>query len=471
MSLSQSLSNALSGLTAASRMAEVVSANLANALTDGYGRRAVALSARTTGTQGAGVRIDGIARIVDRGVLADRRAAGAALSGRSLTTEALVRVETAIGAAGSDDSLAARLAALELALTAAGADPASDIALGRVKDRLGGLAAGLNDAAAAIQAERLAADQRIAGDIDLLNRSLAALEGLNGDIATATRSGHDASALMDQRQQVVDRIAAIVPVREIDRGAGQVALVTTGGEILIDGPARRYGFAGVGTMTADMSLESGALSGLLRDGQPVDAAQGIGLLGGGTLGAAMTLRDQTLPAQAAALDTIAADLIDRLAGADPTLAPGAPGLLTDAGQPRDPLTTTGLAGRIALNAAIDPARGGSLSALRDGLGATLAGPVGDSRQIDAWLSALQAGSGAHDRIAALTGGIGNDRLLAEEAETRASARWSALRETELAGGVDSDHELQMLLRIEQAYAANARVMSVIDGLMDTLLEI
>lgn len=471
MSLSQSLSNALTGLTAASRMAEVVSANLANALTDGYGRRSVMLSAQTTGTRGAGVQIDGIARVVDRGVLADRRAAGSALSGQSLATESLARVESAVGAAGGEDSLAARLAALESALVAAGSDPSSDIALGRVQDRLGALASGLNDAAAAIQAERLAADRRIAGDIETLNTSLAMLEGLNGDIAQATRRGADASALHDQRQQVVDRIATIVPVREIDRGAGQVALVTTGGEILIDGPARRYGFADVGTITADMAFASGALSGVLREGQPVDSAQGIGLLGGGTLGAAMALRDRTLPDQAAALDGFAANLIDRLAAADPSLAPGAAGLLTDGGQARDPLAATGLAGRIAVNAAVDPARGGNLALLRDGIGALASGPVGDSTQIDAWLSALQAGDSAGEGIAALTGRIGNDRLRAEESETAAAARWSAMRESELAGGVDSDHELQMLLRIEQAYAANARVMSTIDGLMDTLLEI
>jgi len=44
MSISNSLSNALSGMTAASRMAEVVSSNLANSLTDGYGRRTLNLS-------------------------------------------------------------------------------------------------------------------------------------------------------------------------------------------------------------------------------------------------------------------------------------------------------------------------------------------------------------------------------------------------------------------------------------------
>ena len=44
MSISGSLSSALSGLTAASRAAEIVSSNIANAATPGYGRREVLTS-------------------------------------------------------------------------------------------------------------------------------------------------------------------------------------------------------------------------------------------------------------------------------------------------------------------------------------------------------------------------------------------------------------------------------------------
>ena len=39
-----------------------------------------------------------------------------------------------------------------------------------------------------------------------------------------------------------------------------------------------------------------------------------------------------------------------------------------------------------------------------------------------------------------------------------------------ATGVDTDKEMQTLLVVEQAYAANARVISVLDGLMKKLLE-
>jgi hypothetical protein len=46
MSISGAVANALSGLTASARSAEVISSNIANAMTDGYGRREVVLGFR-----------------------------------------------------------------------------------------------------------------------------------------------------------------------------------------------------------------------------------------------------------------------------------------------------------------------------------------------------------------------------------------------------------------------------------------
>ena len=52
------------------------------------------------------------------------------------------------------------------------------------------------------------------------------------------------------------------------------------------------------------------------------------------------------------------------------------------------------------------------------------------------------------------------------------ARQAALSEQETHEvGVDSDAELESLMLVEQAYAANARVLSVIDDLMKLLLEV
>ena len=482
MSISHSLSNALSGLTAASRMAEVVSSNLANALTDGYGRRSLDLSAATVGGRGAGVNVDGITRTVDRGVLADRRLADASLSSLTQTTDFMSRLEGLIGTAGASDSLANRVAGVEQALIEASASPSSDQHLQSVVDRFNQLAGSLNTASDGIQDLRQDADKSISQQVETLNTSLRQVAQLNADITMSYNTGNDPSALMDQRQQVIDKIAEIVPIREVDRQGGQVALMTTSGETLIDGRPKQFGFAATNFITAEMTLDSGGLSGLTLDGAPFAPADGVGKLAGGSLGATFAMRDQTLTNAQIGLDAIARDLVERFQDptVDPTIGPGDAGLLTDNGVAFDPSNTIGLAGRIKLNASVDPAQGGALSQIRDGVGALAMGPVGSSQQISAWSDALadirstsagaQAAS-ASGHAANLMSQIGTARLSADSELSFASGRWDTLRQAELSNGVDSDYEMQMLLQIEQAYAANAKVVQTVESMIQTLMEL
>jgi len=99
MSISSSLSNALSGLTAASRGAEVISSNVANALTDGYGARDISLSARFGGGIG-GVAVVGETRNVDQGLLSERRLADAAFGQADLHADFFAKAEALLGLPG-----------------------------------------------------------------------------------------------------------------------------------------------------------------------------------------------------------------------------------------------------------------------------------------------------------------------------------------------------------------------------------
>ena len=55
--------------------------------------------------------------------------------------------------------------------------------------------------------------------------------------------------------------------------------------------------------------------------------------------------------------------------------------------------------------------------------------------------------------------------------TFASATQTEMKEIELAQGVDTDAELSHLMLIEQAYAANARMLETVDEMMQQLLRI
>ncbi len=485
MSITTSLSNALTGLTAAARSAEVVSNNVSNAMTEGYGRREIVLGARTLGGLSSGVRVEGILRDVDANVIRDRRLADAALGGRSLTSSFLDRIGRLVGTPDDASSVTGRMAAFEAALANAASRPDSEVRLRNVLDSATALARSVKGMSDGIQSERMAADADIARQVDTLNRSLQEVRELNAQILRLGSSSRDASALADQRQRAIDRIAAIVPLREFPRDNGTVAIYTTTGAALVDGRAATIGFTRTPTITPDMTLASGALSGLTIDGKPVRTDGAFAPFAGGSLAAAFAVRDDLAITAQARVDGLAREIVTRFQdpAVDPTLAAGAAGLLTDGNGAFDPANEEGLAARLTVNALADPARGGDLWRLRSGLGAAVPGPVGDAALLTALSGAASAvrapatgslpavGSSLAGLAAELQSLTARDGLSAQSELGFASARQETLAALEKRGGVDTDQEMQKLLLIEQIYAANARVITTIDSLLNRLLEI
>ena len=483
MSISGALSNALSGLTASSRSVEMVSNNIANALTEGYARREVVLGSRSLGGTGQGVSVRGVQRTVDLVLMTDRRVAQASTGDRQTRAQFYASLEAAIGVPGAPGALTTRIATFETALIEAASRPESEARLSNVAGAARALAAQIGDAGVVVQAARTDADHKIGAQVAQVNSAMARVAEMNAEIRKHLASGRDPSAMMDQRQQLVDQIAAIVPLREVQRDHGQIALFTTGGAVLVDGRAAEFGFTTAGIVEPDMTTASGGLSGLTLNGLPIATSGPYSTITGGSLAAHFAVRDALAPAAQAKLDAVARDLVERLASLDPTLAPGAPGLFTDAGAAFLPANEVGLAQRLKLNSAADPQQGGALWRLRDGLGATSPGPMGNS----ALLSALHGALTLHRQpvsgdflpglrsFAALTADMlsiaGTARLSADTEASFSAARSEGLRVQELQGGVDTDREMQDLLQIEKAYAANAKVIQTVDEMLDLLLGI
>lgn len=484
MSITLALSNALSGLTASSRMAEVVASNTANAMTEGYARREVQLSSQMLGTNGAGVEVIGINRAVNETVLQDRRLAGASAENAGKRTDFYSQMEGWLGTPEDAGSLSTQLSDLEASFVEAASRPESETRLTAVLDAAKSITTHLGDTSDNIQQARMDADQSIASQVDLLNESLAQIDTLNSNILSLRASGNDASALLDQRQVLVDQVSTVVPVRQIARNNEQISLVTTGGAFLLESNPVEIGFYAAGTITPDMTQDSGALSGLTINGMNI-ATDDDRLMGGGSLGALFSIRDELAPQAQTQIDAYARNLIERFSDptTDPTLSPGDPGLFTDAGGALDTANELGLASRISINAIADPDQGGALWHLRDGLGATSAGSVGNSQILTSLADALIAQStpssgdfgvskhSASSLAASLMSEFSSKRQSAEATESFAAARHETLNEMVLADGVDTDQELQTLLQVERMYAANAKVMQTVDTLINTLLEL
>lgn len=483
MSVTSALAGALSGLSATSRQAEILSSNVANAATPGYARRQVGLGAAVLAGHGQGVQVLGVTRDVDRHLLGERRIAQAGGGDRDVRAEFLNRVEQTLGTADSPSSLAARLAAFDQALVEGAGRPESQARLNGIATTAKSLMAGLATATTDIQNARASADRRIGEEVGKLNSTLQQLHELNVNLRSFTGAGRDISALLDERQRLVDQISAIVPVREVPRDLNQIALFTAGGAPLLEGSAAVIGFTPVHTVTPEMTQALGGLSGITINGRAYDTAGSASPILGGTLGALFAVRDDLAVTAQGKLDAAARDLVERFSGLDPSLAPGAAGLFTDAGGAFDPLNEVGLAGRLRLNAAADPAQGGALFRLRDGLGAATEGPPGNGTLLAALHAALtgvrplgSAGFSAGNRsFAVLTSDILSDasamRLSAQSEQSFSAARLTALTDLEAQNGIDTDQEMQELLVIEKNYAANARVMQAAAEMIDILIRL
>ncbi|WP_172330825.1 flagellar hook-associated protein FlgK [Mangrovicoccus sp. HB161399] len=484
MSIAGALSNALSGLTASSRLAEVAASNVANAMTEGYGVREAVLAPRAGG-DGGGVRVLGVARLVDPVLISDRREAESEVAYSSTGESFFRRMQLEMGLPNEAGSLTDRIAKLEAALAEATRAPESEPQLLAVKNSLASVARHLNGLGDMVQAERLRTDNEIAVQVDSLNDALQQLKEVNSSIQRHLVLNHDVSAMLDQRQSLVDQVSKIIPVTELPRSNGAIALMTQGGELLLDGKAATVEFDPNAVMTPHMSLAGGTLSPLTVNGRVIDTSGTGSSIAGGSLQALFEVRDESSVEMQAKLDGFARDLVERFQEptVDLTLSAADPGLLTDGGSRFDPLDELGLSQRIEINSLIDLDSGGAAWRLRDGLGATSPGPEGSSAlllrlsdTLAEYTSPSSTAFSISSRTAAtlasdLESHVGGNVEQAETSLVFAQSKFDTLKQIELSGGVDTDSEMQRLLIIEQSYAANARVVDVVDSMLDWLMRI
>jgi flagellar hook-associated protein 1 FlgK len=489
MSISNALNNALSGLNATGKLAEITSGNLANALTDGYGRQIVGLSSAVLGGYGAGVAVTGVDRASSPELTSARRVADGDLAAGQGELDALVRLERSVGVAGGADTLATRIVAFEASLRQLAETPELAPRQAATAAAAGDLSTKLNQISSESARVRQTADAEIVRQVTEVNGALSKIAKLNRQIQIFSATGRETASLVDQREQLTDRVASIVPIREHARGDGVVELTTAQGLSLVDTRAQELEFTPTPIVTAPMRYDdgAGALSGVTLNGVNITpGGSGSQTIAGGAMAAQFAVRDRIATEVSDRADALAADLIGRLAasGVDPTLLPGDPGLFTDNGGAYDPLTLAGLAGRIQLNSAVDPDAGGDPALIRDGLGAIAPGPTINGDLPRALLDALTATNSVFTipglssalsfsgAAAGLVELIAIDRVSGETGV----ASFSSTRETLASAeaheiGVNSDAELQALIQIEQAYAANVQVIQTASRMLDRILEI
>ncbi|ATX64739.1 flagellar hook-associated protein FlgK [Roseinatronobacter bogoriensis] len=482
MSLSIALSSALSGLNVSARATQVVSDNIANAQTEGYGVRSLSQAARVTGSQGNGVMATGIQRDMDPVLLSDLRNATADNAQDKVFSGFWSRIEAAFGMPDEPGGLSNLIDALGVTLQNAAAQPESEALLSQVSRAAADISRSIGGIHDTIQAQRAQADSTIARDVDFLNQTLAGIADLNNQIQRQVLLGGAPENLVDARQKMINDISEIVSVQEIPRDHGRIMLMGRDGSVLVDKTASQFEFTSSPNLDAADSIENGALSSVKLNGR--DLSQDSQLFSTGRIGASLEIRDKAAPDIQKKLDDMAYDLVARFGqpDLDPSLSPGSFGLFSLEGLSSLPTDKIGVSGRIALNPQVDPSKDGALWRLRNGMGlmSEPTGMVADNALLSRKLQMLNTTAPLSDgssvaRSVSMHASdalsmVATNRLAADQRNATNTARVAILSEDLAARGVDTDAELSKLLVLEQAYAANAKVIAAVDAMWRTMLE-
>lgn len=477
MTLLSAMNAAVSGLSAVSRGVQVVSSNVANAATPDYGVRTVTLTSRQ---HTSGVTIASVDRASDPALLNMLNQANANASGLARLTEFWQGLDQTVGNPEQLGALTNQVSALSIAIQDAAANPESPAKLSNIRFAAEAVVQKISSIESHIQAERTAAEHAISSDISRLNDGLIKIDALNKSVVRTIAEGRDPSGLMDTRANVITSISGIIPLQQIAREDGRIEIMSSGGLVLLDRRPANFEFSATRAIDTGLSIENGSLSGLSINGQQLLPTSLR--IAGGSLASAFEIRDIHAPHAQSRLDNLAQDLVARFASAaiDPSIAPGDPGLFTINGGFPSSSGFSGSAGLISVNQLINPATGGADWRIRSGLYATSPGPVGSTTLLIALSAALEATTTMAPDInnrsylgnaASFSSFVGSSYFNVEGTYGYTTGRLMELSESADSNGVDSDKEMQQLLRLEQAYAANARVIKTIDELMRQILEL
>ncbi len=479
MSLSVALNTARSSLFATASQIETTARNIANAGQAGASRK-IAVTATASG---GGAYVVTVSRAADSALYTRMLSATSSSAAGAALLDGLDRMQATIGDPESDASPAARLGALGDALTRYANAPDEPSLGAAVVTSAKDIARTLNAAADAVQGVRQDADAGMVRSVARVNDLLRQFAVENATVIKGSATGIDVSDAMDRRDTLLASLTEEMGVTAITRSNSDMLIYTDSGATLFETTPRTVSLAATPVLAAG---QPGAA--VTVDGVSVTGADAAMPLRSGRSAGLATLRDSVAPTMEKQLDSIAQGLIAVFAETDRSGGAPAPGLFTAGGAtvPTDP---TGLARRIGVAAAVDTDRGGSPALLRDGgingaaYRANASGYAGFADNLQAMgdrLAAVRTFDGATavdpqaslgDFASASVGWLARQRqTTSTTADSEKALLAHASGALSNATGINMDDEYARQLELERSYQASSKLIAVVSGLFDVLLQ-
>ena len=476
MSLNSILGTATLALQAQQTATQTASNNIANAGTTGYSRQVVNLTPNTplytpSGAIGTGVLVQDISRVRNTMLDTNYRAQTSQAAAYTTQGDVLTSISNIFGEP-SDTGLANTLDQFYSSWGDLANNPTSSAAQSVVQQRGAAVASQLNQFSSnldQLSSNTLATATQQVNDINQYTTQIAAL---NKQIVAAESDGTTtANDLRDARDNAIDSLSQIVPVRVIGQPNGSDN-VYIGGSTVVDGSSSAS-FALQGAAGGTLSLQ---LNGRSFGTQSP----------GGSLGANLDALNTEIPAAKSQLDTLAAGIVtsvnsihetgwtaagDAADGSNWDPSAGATGSNVDFFDPTK-LTagSISLSAQVASNASfiaagdVQNATGNNdiankIAALgNDTTTMTKYGSTTQTTSINAFYNDLVTRVGVATSNATSSATVYT--TLAQQADTQRQS----------VSGVSTDEELVSLTKTQQAYAAAAKIITTASAMSQTLLD-
>ena len=311
------------------------------------------------------------------------------------------------------------------------------------------MAQNFNNASASLTSLQQNADASVSQSVNQINALTPQIAQLNGEISDAVSTGENAGTLEDQRNQLINQLANLIGVSEINAGDGNITVTTTAGAALV-----------VGKQSFQLSTQADPSTGfqdVYSLGSNITSS-----ISGGALGGALQVRDTAIPSILSSLDSLASNLETSFntvnqAGFDLNGNPGGNFFVPP------PAGGAGAAATMAV-AITDPSQ---IAASKDG-------SPGDNSNLNAMLAlqnqGIVNGQTPMNAYSSLVFQIGSDVSTAQSEQQGSQASIQQVQnQIGSISGVSINEEAANLIQYQQAYQAAAQAAAVISQLTQTAI--
>lgn len=480
MSLSLAFNTAQASLATTTTRLQVSSRNVA-AAGDPSASRKIALT--TTAPDGS-TRVASITRAAGGPLFVRMLGATSSTAAQQAIADGLTSLQQTVDDTQNPTSPAALIGSLSDALSQAANTPDDPTLARQVVTDAQTLAIALNTASDTVQQARGTADSGIAGAVDTINGLLKQFQVENAAVVQGSASGADVTDALDRRDGIVSRLSEELGISTVTRANNDIMIYTDSGATLFETTPRAVTFQPTPVMDASTSGKA-----VYVDGVAVLGPGATMPVQSGRIAGFATVRDDLAPTYQKQLDDVARGLISAFAETDQSGsgAASAVGLFTSPDGSVPAALTPGLASRIGVSAAVDPAQGGDPSLLRDGgingaayvyntsgaasFSGRLAGLVSElagQRSFDTGSGLSGDGSLAQFATASVSWLAGTRQATATRLDGQQAVLAKASNALSAATGVNLDQEYATQLELERSYQASSKLIGVVNQLYDSL---